>query len=293
MFPSRNNVLFSIAATSNFPAREYLSFKAAWRFKLKSGVPFQRRWTNWGLLSLSFSVAHRAVFSCGRRLLMFQNVGRNNQVPTFRNMPTTARLAQRDLALDLLARHGTLRLSDLKSHGVHPPTLARLVEEGVLHQPSRGLYEIVGAATDLNHSFAEVGSRAPKAVICLVSALQFHEITLQNARSVWIAIGSKDRKPAIEYPPTRVMRFGPMGLSLGVETHHIDSVPVKIFDPAKSIGDCFRFRNKVGIDVALEALRLGWRSSKASPEKVAAYSWKLRIWTVICSYLESVVADEG
>ncbi len=208
-------------------------------------------------------------------------------------MTTTALSTQRDLALDLLARHGILRLSDLKSHGVHPPTLARLVEEGVLYQPSRGLYEIVGAATDFNHSFAEVAKRAPKAVICLVSALQFHEITLQNARRVWIAIGSKDRKPAIEYPPTRVMRFGPMGLSLGVETHRIDSVPVKIFDPAKSIVDCFRFRNKVGIDVALEALRLGWRSRKSSPDKIAAYAQKLRIWTVVRPYLESVLADEG
>lgn len=208
-------------------------------------------------------------------------------------MTATALLSQRDLALGLLARHGILRLSDLKSHGVHPPTLSRLVEEGVLHQPSRGLYEIAGAEVNFNHSFAEVAKRAPKAVICLVSALQFHEITLQNARSVWIAIGSKDRKPAIDYPPTRVMRFGAAGISLGVETHRIDGAPVRIFDPAKSIVDCFRFRNKVGLDVALEALRLGWRSRKASPDKIAAYARKLRIWTVIRPYLESIVADEG
>ena len=89
------------------------------------------------------------------------------------------------------------------------------------------------------------------------------------------------------------MRFGAAGLSLGVETHRIDGAPVRIFDPAKSIIDCFRFRNKVGRDVALEALRLGWRSRKASPDKIVAYARKLRIWTVIRPYLESVVADEG
>lgn len=208
-------------------------------------------------------------------------------------MTSTGPASQRDLTLDLLARHGILRLSELKSHGVHPPTLSRLVEEGVLNRPSRGLYEIAGAEINFNHSFAEVAKRAPKAVICLVSALQFHEITLQNARSVWIAIGSKDRKPAIDYPPTRVARFGTEALSLGVETHRIDGAPVKIFDPAKSVVDAFRFRNKIGLDVALEALHLGWRSRKASPEKIAAYARKLRIWTVIRPYLESVVADEG
>ncbi|MEQ1928969.1 MAG: type IV toxin-antitoxin system AbiEi family antitoxin domain-containing protein [Parvularculaceae bacterium] len=206
---------------------------------------------------------------------------------------TTTAPSQRDLALKLLARHGILRLSELKSRGVHPPTLSRLVEEGVLDQPSRGLYEITGAEVNFNHSFAEVAKRAPRAVICLVSALQFHEITLQLPRGVWIAIGSKDRKPAIEYPPIRVVRFGAAGLSLGVETHTIDGAPVRIFDPAKSIVDCFRFRNKVGLDVALEALRLGWRSRKANPDKIAAYARKLRIWTVIRPYLESVVADEG
>jgi predicted transcriptional regulator of viral defense system len=201
--------------------------------------------------------------------------------------------SQRDLALKLLSRHGILRLSELKSHGVHPPTLSRLVEEGVLNHPSRGLYEIAGAEVDFHHSFAEVAKRAPRAVICLVSALQFHEITLQLPRGVWIAIGSKDRKPSIEYPPIRVVRFSDAGLTLGVETHTIDGAPVRIFDPSKSIVDCFRFRNKVGLDVALEALRLGWRSRKANPDKIAAYARRLRIWTIIRPYLESVVADEG
>ena len=200
---------------------------------------------------------------------------------------------QRDLAVSLIERHGIMRLSDLKDHGVNPATLARLVEEGVLQKPSRGLYELFGADIEAAHNLAEVAKRVPKGVICMISALQFHEITLQLPRSVWIAIGSKDRKPALDYPPLRVVRFGEKALRLGVETHTIDSVPVRIFDPAKTIVDCFRFRNTVGLDVALEALRMGWRSRKAKPDDIVRYAQALRIWSVVRPYLESVVADEG
>ena len=202
-------------------------------------------------------------------------------------------VSQRDLAVSLIERHGIMRLSDLKCRGVNPATLSRLVEEGVLHRPSRGLYELANADIEISHSLAEVAKRVPKGVICLISALQFHEITLQVPSSVWIAIGSKDRKPAIDYPPIRVARFGKKALTLGIETHTIDSVSVRIFDPAKTIVDCFRFRNTVGLDVALEALRMGWRSRKAKPDSIAEYAQALRIWSVVRPYLEGVVADEG
>lgn len=208
-------------------------------------------------------------------------------------MAESVETSQRDLAVKLIERQGIMRLSDLKRRGINPATLARLVDEGVLHRPSRGLYELAGADFDISHSLAEVATRVPKGVICLVSALQFHEITLQLPRSVWIAIGSKDRKPAIDYPPIRVARFGEKALTLGIKTYTIDSVPVRIFDPAKSIVDCFRFRSTVGLDVAMEALRMGWRSRKASPDDVARYAQALRIWSVVRPYLESVVADEG
>lgn len=202
-------------------------------------------------------------------------------------------MPQKDLVINLLEQHGTLRLSDLKGHGVNPATLARLVEQGLLRRPSRGLYELADTDLDISHSLAEVAKRTPKCVICLISALQFHEITLQVPHSVWIAIGSRHRRPVVSYPPTSVVHFSENALTLGVETHIIDSVPVRIFNPAKSIVDCFRFRNKVGLDVALEALRIGWRSQKARPDAIAEYSQALRIWTVVKPYLESVVADEG
>ncbi|CDX35025.1 conserved hypothetical protein [Mesorhizobium sp. SOD10] len=208
-------------------------------------------------------------------------------------MTASVETSQRDLAVSLIERHGIMRLSDLKRRGINPATLARLVDEGILQRPSRGLYERAGAAVDVAHSLAEIATRVPKGVICLVSALQFHEITLQLPRSVWIAIGSKDRKPTINYPPIRVARFGEKALTIGVKTYTIDSVPVRIFDPAKSIVDCFRFRNAVGLDVAMEALRMGWRSRKAKPDDIARYAQALRIWSVVRPYLESTVADEG
>ncbi|TPL02150.1 type IV toxin-antitoxin system AbiEi family antitoxin domain-containing protein [Mesorhizobium sp. B2-4-16] len=208
-------------------------------------------------------------------------------------MTESVETSQRDLAVQLIERQGIMRLSDLKRRGINPATLARLVDEGVLQRPLRGLYEIAGAEVDIAHSLAEIATRVPKGVICLVSALQFHEITLQLPRTVWIAIGSKDRKPTIDHPPIRVARFGEKALRLGVNTHIIDSVPVRIFDPAKSIVDCFRFRNTVGLDVAMEALRMGWRSRKAKPDDIARYAQALRIWSVVRPYLESTVADEG
>jgi predicted transcriptional regulator of viral defense system len=130
-------------------------------------------------------------------------------------------------------------------------------------------------------------------VICLISAMQFHEITLQEPRSVWVAIGEKDRKPQLDYPPARFVRFGERALKSGVQTHIIDSVPVRIFGPAKTVVDSFRYRNTVGLNVALEALRMALRARKATPDAIANYARDLRIWTVLRPYLESTVADEG
>jgi predicted transcriptional regulator of viral defense system len=205
-------------------------------------------------------------------------------------MPATQ--SQKDLARDLLDRHGIMRLSELKAHGVHPPTLSRLVEEGAVVRTSRGLYELADAEFAIAHSLAEMAKRVPKGVVCLISALQFHDITLQNPRSIWVAIGEKDRKPRVSDVAARFVRFGGKALTLGVETHTIDSVPVRIFNPAKTIVDCFRYRRTVGTEVALEALRMGLRSRKARPSRIAAYARDLRIWSVVRPYLESMAADE-
>ena len=201
--------------------------------------------------------------------------------------------AQRGKAIRLLKRRGIMRLSELQAEGVHPPTLSRLRDEGVVVRPGRGLYELADAELGLHHGLAEIAKRIPKGVICLISALQFHEITLQNAPVIWVAIGEKDRKPKIGHPPIRTVRYGEKALLLGVQTRRIDRVPVKIFDPAKTVVDCFRYRRAVGLDVAMEALRLALQSKKATPAAIAAFARELRIWTVIRPYLESAAAHEA
>lgn len=186
-----------------------------------------------------------------------------------------------------------MRLSDLKAEGVNAQTISRLVAEGTVIRTSRGLYELADADVGKSHSFAEMAKRVPKGVICLISALQFHEITLQAPRSIWVAIGEKDRKPKISHVATKFVRFGEKALSIGVKTYVIDSVSVRIFDTAKTVVDCFRYRRTVGLDVALEALRLVLSERKATPSEIADYARRLRIWSVMRPYLESAAANDS
>ncbi len=200
---------------------------------------------------------------------------------------------QGQLALKLLGQHGTMRRSELSSAGVHPQTLARLVEDGSLSRVARGLYELADADITAPHDLAVVTKLVPRAVVCLVSALQFHELTMQMPSRVWVSIGAKAREPKVEHPPIRVVRFGTQALALGVQVHRIDGVPVPVFDPAKTVVDCFRFRRHVGLDVALEGLHSVVRSEKAKPAEIVQYARALRIWSVLGPYLEAVVADGG
>ena len=184
-----------------------------------------------------------------------------------------------------------MRGIELNNSGIHPETLARMLKDQILIRVTRGLYQLTDAEVTAPHSLAEVAKLVPQGVICLVSALQYHELTLQIPRRVWLAIGSRARKPKFDYPPTRVVRFGPRALSLGVQTHTVDGVSVPIFDPAKTVVDCFRFRQHVGLDVALEGLHNVVRSRKAKPAQIVGYAREIRIWSVIRPYLETVVAD--
>ncbi len=204
-----------------------------------------------------------------------------------------AQITQRDRTIDLLRHNGIMRLTELRAHGIHAPTLSRMVEEGEIARRGRGLYELTDAEITLSHSLAEIAVRVPKGIICLISALAYHEITLQSPKSIWLAIGEKDRKPRIDHLTVRVLHFGDAALRSGVQTVKIDGVAVKIFSPAKTIVDCFRYRRIVGLDVALEALRLALRSRKATPDDIVRFAKALRIWSVLRPYLESVVADDA
>lgn len=158
-------------------------------------------------------------------------------------------------------------------------------------RPARGLYQLADAAIDARHTLAEACALVPKGVVCLTSALQFHELTLQMPSNVWMAIDRAAWKPLVEYPRIRFVRFAPRALSEGMERHTIEGVSVAVFNPAKTVVDCFRYRNKVGLDVALEGLREGLRSRKISPDQLWQFAREARIWSVIKPYLEAMVAD--
>ena len=185
-----------------------------------------------------------------------------------------------------------MRGFELRDAGVHPQTLARMLKDNTLIRVNRGLYQLADAEVSADHELAEVAKLVPKGVICLVSALQFHELTLQMPSRVWLAIGQKARKPGIGHPSTRIVRFGPRALSLGVQSHTIDGVSVPMFNPAKTVVDCFRFRQHVGLDVALEGLHNVVRSGKAKPVELVNYARETRIWSVLRPYLEAVAADD-
>jgi len=131
----------------------------------------------------------------------------------------------------------------------------------------------------------------PKGVICLTSALQFHELTLQMPSTVWMAIDRTGWKPRVDYPPIRFVRFSGTMLTDGVELHRIEGVPVKVFGPAKTIVDCFRYRNKIGLDTALEGLKEGLRRRRVTSDRLWRFAKEGRVWSVMRPYVEAIVAD--
>ena len=177
------------------------------------------------------------------------------------------------------------------AQGISPETMARLVREGLAVRPARGVYQAADAPHDARHMLAEAAALAPKAVVCLTSALQFHEITLQRPSAVWMAIDRTGWKPKADYPPMRFVRFSRPLLIEGVERHRIEGVPVAVFDPAKSVVDCFRYRNKVGLDLALEGLREGFQRRRFSVDQLSQYATRARVWTIMRPYVEAIVID--
>jgi predicted transcriptional regulator of viral defense system len=179
-----------------------------------------------------------------------------------------------------------LRLRDFLADEIGPETLARLVREGQVVRPSRGLYQLSDAQVDASQILAEAAALVPKGVVCLISALQFHQLTLQMPSSVertaW--------KPTITYPSIRFVRFSGGAMTEGIERHLIQSRQVPITDPARTIVDCFRYRNKIGIDVAMEGLREGLRHRKCTPDQLWHYAKKARVWTIMRPYVETEVA---
>jgi len=190
-----------------------------------------------------------------------------------------------------------VRSYELERAGVSGVAISRMKDKGVLLQLGRGLYQLPDAPLEADHSLAQAAKRVPKGVVCLVSALAFHGLTDTIPARVWMAIGPKDRRPRVEEPPLQIVRFGEKTLHTGVQKHTIEQVPVRIYDPAKTVVDLFRYRRSEGrryqkspgLNLALEGLREALRQRKATPAEIARYANEAGIWKIVQPYLEAMI----
>ena len=188
----------------------------------------------------------------------------------------------------LAKKQGVLRPRDVEAAGIPREYLLRLMRRGVIERTGRGLYRLIDAPYTEHHSLAEVAKRVPAATICLLTALVFHGITSQIPREVWIALPKGSRTPRLGHQNLRTLRFSGPALVEGRVGHRIEGVFVGVYSPAKTVADCFKFRNKIGLDVALEALRESIRQRKATIAQIRYFAEICRVGRVIRPYLESL-----
>jgi predicted transcriptional regulator of viral defense system len=195
---------------------------------------------------------------------------------------------QEEAILALVRKRGAIRAQDLQDEGLTRQALIRLYRRGVLHRPARGLYVLADADFTENHSLAEVAALVPNGVVCLLSALQFHELTTQQPYEVWLAIENKAWKPNVASPTLRIIRFSGQALTYGVEDHAIEGVTVRVYSAAKTVADCFKCRNKIGLDVAIEALHDCWRQKAATMDELWEAAKVCRMSNVMRPYMEGM-----
>jgi predicted transcriptional regulator of viral defense system len=200
--------------------------------------------------------------------------------------PYSAASRAKEIILD---HGGIIRTAEAMRAGIHPRTIYQLRDRGVLEQLSRGVYRLAGHGSVSNPDLVIVATRIPQAVICLISALAFHEITTQVPRAISIALPKGADTPRLDYPPIVAHRFSGPALTKGIEEHPIDGVPVKIYSPEKTLADCFKFRNKIGMDVVLEALKLYKARRKFDTGVLFKYAKICRVEKVMRPYLEASI----
>lgn len=190
--------------------------------------------------------------------------------------------------LRLIETQGLVRPRDLEAHGITRTQLARLVAEGLVLRQARGVYVAARHAPTAEHTLAHVAKRVPEGVFCLLTALRFHGLTTQSPAEVWIALPEKARRPRLDYPRLRVARFSGDALTEGIEKHRVEGVQLRIYSPAKTVADCFKYRNKVGIDVAVEALRDFSRKYRGRATELARFARLCRVSRIMQPYLDSI-----
>ena len=212
---------------------------------------------------------------------------RNADIPKRGSSSRKAR-GQAKKALKLIREAGVFRARELAAHGIPREYLRRLESDGFLVRESRGLYRIREARVTEHHSLAAVCKKVQHGVVCLLSALRFHEMTTQAPFEVWLAIDRKARRPQGDDLPLRLVRFSGAALRQGVEEHPIEGVAVRVYNPAKTVADCFKYRNKIGLDVAIEALRDYRRRHRAGMHDLWRYAKICRVAAVMRPYLEAL-----
>lgn len=187
----------------------------------------------------------------------------------------------------LLRQADAVRSRDLVTAGISRSQLSRMVASGRLQRVGRGLYALPGHQGGEHSALVTVARRAPAAVFCLLTALRVHGLTTQAPFEVWIAIGNKEHAPRMDYPPLRVVRFSGPSLAEGVESLLVNGTEIRVTSVAKTVADCFKFRNKIGLDAALEALREARRARKLSMDELWRCAQVDRVTAVIRPYLEA------
>jgi predicted transcriptional regulator of viral defense system len=198
-------------------------------------------------------------------------------------------MAAKERALRQFAEHhGMLRTAHALRLGIHPRTLYALRKEGQIVSVARGLYRIADAPELSDPDMATVAAKIPSAVVCLLSALNFHNLTTQIPHQVYVALPRHTTYPRLEHPPLRIFQFSKASYEAGIETKRIEGVELKVYCPAKTVVDCFKFRNQVGLDVALEALRDAWRHKRVTMDDLWRFAQVCRVTNVMRPYLESI-----
>jgi predicted transcriptional regulator of viral defense system len=198
--------------------------------------------------------------------------------------------ATADMAISIIRQYGgMIRTKTATAAGIQSRTLSALVQKGKLELSSRGVYRLTESEPLSSPDFFTVATRVPNAVVCLISALSFHNMTTQIPHKVYIAIERSTRAPLLEYPPLAVYRFSGNAYHEGIELHIIDDMEIKIYSAEKTLADCFKFRNQIGMDVALEALKLYRSRKKLNMKLITYYADICRVSNVMRPYIESLI----
>lgn len=245
-------------------------------------------------ISKNLSVcACRTLFEFDSSQFMVHNTSKYSNVEVFCTLPDTTQISQPIAVCKALKifrkRGGMMRMAESIAAGIHRNTLYRMVDEGLVERVSRGLYRLADAEPLGNPDLVTIAAKVPDGVICLISALAFHNLTTQIPHEVYLAISRNSEPPRIHYPPVRSFRFSGKAFSEGIERPKLDGIKVPIYCREKTIADCFKFRNQIGLDTAIEAVKFYKDQPKPNVKALLKYASICRVTKVIRPYLEAIL----